>query len=320
MQLPADDEARFQGAVARLRDESARLPPALRAAAAPSLERLAAGEFSQIAALLPWWLAELAPLDEARCAALARAGLYAWWHAQLFDDLLDGALGLAALPLAQHALFRALDGYAGLGLLAGAAWADLAERLCASAAAYAEELWPRPVDPATVEAARLAAWTPALLMERAAPFGFAVTAGLQLAGVPPDDARREDLPAAVRALTGARQIADDASDWLADLRAGQLNWVAAGLIRAFRASSPAAEGSLERLAGYELRAERFWEEVEQSYEALCGQALARLAPYGRCRLGALVAAQRDHDRGSFAQMRERRAGLRALFGGDEALS
>ena len=37
-------------------------------------------------------------------------------------------------------------------------------------------------------------------------------------------------------------------------------------------------------------AEGYWQEVERTYAALCGQALARLAPYGCCRLGALLEA------------------------------
>lgn len=318
MHLLPDEASRYAAAVARLRAEVAALPAALREPATPALEALAAGEFSRIAALLPWWLAELAPLAGEVCADLARAGLYAWWHAQLLDDVLDGALGVAALPLAQHALAKALDGYAALGLLSGALWGELAARLSASAAAYAEELRARPVDPATMSDEQLAAWTPALLMDRAAPFGFAVVAHLELVGAPAGDRRRDELAVAVRCLTGARQLADDASDWLEDLRAGQLNWVSAGLIRDFRASAPAAEGSLERLAGYELRAEPFWEEVERAYRALCGLALERLAPYGRCRLLALVEAQRDHDVAALALMRERRARLRAMFGGARA--
>lgn len=314
MQLPPVEVKRYDAVVARLRDEAAALPRSLRGSAEPSLERLRAGEFSQIAVLLPWWLAELAPLSDDRCAALARAGLYAWWHARLLDDLLDGAQGLAALPLAQHALALALDGYAALELLVGAPWRDLAARLGASALAYAEEVGARPVDPTAVPDERLAAWTTDLLMDRAAPFGFAVAAHLHLAGTPAADPRRGDLAAAVRCLTGARQIADDTSDWVADLRAGQLNWVSAGLIRAFRANpAPAVEGSLERLAGYELCAEHYWEEVERTYTALCDRARAHLAPYGSCRLGALVEAQRDHDLASFALMRERRAGLRVLL-------
>lgn len=314
MQLTPEEEAQYEAVVARVGEETAALPRALRDLAAPALEVLAAGELSRIATLLPRWLAELAPLPEERCAELGRAGLYAWWHAQVLDDVLDGARGVAALPLAQHALERALDGYAALGLLAGAPWAKLAARLAASAAAYAAEATARPVDPATVSDERLAAWTPDLLMDRAAPFGFVVEAHLHLAGAPADDPRWRDLPAAVRCLTGARQIADDAGDWLDDLRAGQLNWVAAGLIRDFRAGAPAAEGSLERLAAYELRAEGYWERVERAHEELCAQALRRLEPYGRCRLGDLVAAQRRRDRASFARMRERRAELRALFG------
>ncbi|HMQ32031.1 MAG TPA: hypothetical protein PKD53_14980 [Chloroflexaceae bacterium] len=314
MELTPAEEALYQRVAARVAEETAALPRALRELGAPSLAGLAGGEFSRIAALLPRWLAEQAPLADGLCAALGRAGLYAWWHAEVLDGVLDGARGVAALPLAQHALARALDGYAALGLLAGAPWGDLAARLATATAAYAEEAGARPVDPATVSDERLAAWTPALLTDRAAPFGFAVTAHLHLAGVPASDSRWDDLPAAVRCLTGARQIADDASDWLDDLRSGQLSWVAAGLIRAFRGSAPAAEGSLERLAGYELRAEGFWGEVERAHGELCAQALERLASYGRSRLADLVAAQCRRDGASFALMRERRAGLRTLFG------
>ncbi|NTU83361.1 MAG: hypothetical protein HGA45_28995 [Chloroflexales bacterium] len=315
MQLSSAEASCFNAVVVQLHEESSALPRALCALAAPTLERLVAGEFSQIAALLPWWLAEIVPLPDDRCAVLGRAGLYAWWHGQIHDEIIDGGLTPDALPLAQHTFTQTLNGYAALGLLAGAPWANLAARLEASAAAYAEEVSARPVDPATVSDELLAAWTPDLLMDRAAPFGFTVTAHLHLACVPGDDRRWEDLPAAVRCLTGARQIADDASDWLDDLRAAQLNWVSARLIRDFRANaSAAAEGTLERLAGYELRAERSWEEVERTYNALCCQAIQRLAPYGNCRLSALVQAQRDHDITIFAQLRERRARLCALFG------
>lgn len=314
MELPPDEAGCYERVVARLRAETTELPPALRELAAPSLAQLVTGEFSQIAALLPWWLAELAPLADESCVELGRAGLYAWWHAWLLDSIVDGADGTASLPLVQHALIKALDGYAALGLLAGLPWQDLAARLAASSAAYATEVQARPVNPARVGDDGLAPWTPELLMDRAGPFGFTGTAHLHLAGVPAGDRRWTDLPVAVRCLTGARQIADDASDWLDDLRGGQLNWVAAGLIKAFRATSPACEGSLERLAGYELRAEGFWDEVERAYDALCAEALERLAPYGPCRLKELVEAQGSHDRAIFALMRERRRKLRALFG------
>ncbi len=314
MRLTPTDASRYEAIVSQLRAELAGQPHALKALAAPSLERLVAGEFSRLAALLPWWLAELAPLDATNCAALARAGLWAWWHGQLLDELLDGELSPATLPLAQHAQARALDGYAALGLLCGPPWEDLAARLSRSAAAYAEEMGARPVDPATVSDERLAAWTPELLMDRAAPFGFAVTAHLHLAGVPTGDRRHADLSAAVRCLTGTRQIADDASDWSDDLRAGQLNWVAAGLISDFRTRAPAAEGNLERLAGYELRAEQHWEMVERTYARLAAQALARLEPYGPCRLSALIEAQRAHDAAVFGLMHTRRVEVRALFG------
>lgn len=314
MELLPRERRSYERVVARIQEQSSALPAALRGQALPALARLVCGEFSQIATLLPWWLAELAPLGEELCEALAVASLYGWWYGRLLDDVLDGSADPAVLPLAQHALTRALDAYAQLGLLGSTLWGDLAARLDAAAAAYAEEVSARPVDPGSVGDAELAVWTMDLLMDRAAPLGLTVTAHLHLAGVPAGDCRREELTQALRCLAGARQIADDARDWLADLRAGQLNWASAGLIRDFRARhGPAAAATLERLAGYELRSEGYWARLERGYGSLAGQALRCLAPYGPCRLGELVAVQQGDDTSLFAAMRERRAHLRALF-------
>jgi hypothetical protein len=318
MQLDPADQAAFERIAAQLSADVARLSPALRELAGGRLGGLVAGEFSQIVALLPRWLADLAPLDAERCDRLGRAGLYAWWYGQIVDDILDGGERPEALPVAQHALLRALDAYRELGLLAGEAWADLLARTDASAGAYARELAPRRVDPATVTDEHLALWTPALIIERASPAGFVVTAQLALAAPPGAAALRAALDQALRCLMGARQIADDASDWLGDLKAGQLNYVAAGLIRHFRRHTAPAEWgglTLERLAGYELGAEPYWEELARSYEGLCATALARLAAYGPCRLCALVERQRAHDRAVFGRMGERRAALRLAFTG-----
>jgi hypothetical protein len=317
MQLDPADQAAFDRIAARLNADVAGLPPALGALARERLARLLQGELSRIVALLPRWLSDLAPLDEGRCERLGRAGLYAWWYGQIVDDLLDSAERPEALPVAQLALLRAIDGYRALGLLAGAAWGDLLARADASAAAYAQELAPRPVDPATVTDEQLALWTPALLIDRALPMGFVVTAQLALAARPGAEGLRADLDLALRCLIGARQIADDASDWLGDLKAGQLNFVAAGLIRQFRdgaAPSAWAELSLERLAGYELGAEPFWAQLARTHGELCAMALERLAARGPCRLRALIEGQRAHDLGVFERLRERRAALRAAFG------
>lgn len=318
MQLVPADQAIYDAIVAGLRRETASYPPALRALAEPSLEQLIGGEFSQIAALLPAWLQEVAPLAAETAEALGAAGLALWWYAQIVDDLLDGAAPVALLPVAQTALLRALDGYRALGLLAGPRWPELLSRASGSAEAYATEIGGRVADPASVSDEHLAGWTPALLMERAAPFGFTASAQLDLAGLADDEPLRAALNTALGCLAGARQIADDASDWLDDLRAGQLNYVSAGLIRHFRANmAPAAHSdlSLERLAGYELSAERYWQEVETTHAELCRQAQEALAPHGAQRLRGLTAAQRDHDEAVFARMRARRAALRDLFGG-----
>lgn len=316
MQLDPADQDAFDRIAAQLNADVAGLPRALGALARERLARLLQGELSRIVALLPRWLSDLAPLDEGRCEGLGRAGLYAWWYGQIVDDILDGAERPEALPVAQLALLRAIDGYRALGLLAGAAWGDLLARADASAAAYAQELAPRPVDPAMVTDEQLAHWTPALLIERALPMGFVVTAQLALAAPPGAEGLRADLDLALRCLIGARQIADDASDWLGDLKAGQLNFVSAGLIRQFRDGAPSEgrELSLERLAGYELSAEPFWAQLARTHEGLCATALERLAAHGPCRLRALVEGQRAHDRAVFERLRERRAALRAAFG------
>jgi hypothetical protein len=315
MQLAPADHATFALLAARLRGQTDALPASLRTLARPALERMLAGEFAQLAGLLPAWLADLLPIAGEVALDLGAAGLYAWWYGQIVDDVLDGAAPPALLPVAQHALMQALAGYSRLGLLGGATWADLHGRARASAAAYADELAGRAAPLGALSDELLARWTPELAMDRAAPFGFVAAAQAQLAGLLDDDRRRADLAAALRLLTGARQLADDASDWLDDLRAGQLNTVAAGLVRHFRRQRPAeAAGlSLEQLAGYELAAEDYWAEAEQIYADLCRQALERLEPYGECRLRGLILYQQQSDSAGWARMRERRAELRALF-------
>jgi hypothetical protein len=318
MQLDLADQDAFDRIAAQLSADVSGLPPPLRDLAGERLARLLEGEFSQLVALLPRWLGDLAPLDEGRCEQLGRAGLYAWWYGQIVDDILDGAERPAALPVAQLALLRAIDAYRGLGLLAGDAWGDLLARADASANAYAQELAPRPVDPASVTDEQLADWTPALIVERALPMGFVVTAQLALVAPNGADMLQANLDEALRCLAAARQIADDASDWLGDLKAGQLNYVAAGLIRHFRTGATAGERgelSLERLAGYELGAESFWAELARTHEELCAAAQGRLAPHGPCRLRALIEGQLAHDRLVFERLQERRAALRAAFGG-----
>jgi len=316
MQLgPADQEA-YVSIAGALRAVVGAYPPALRALAAPALDGLLAGEFSQLAALLPRWLGDVAPLPETAERALGEAGLWLWWYASALDDALDGGPP-AALLAGQQALLRALEIYRGLGLAGTPAWAELEARALASADAYARELRAGAPDLAALDPDALAAWTPALLMDRAAPFAFGATAALALAGAPPDDPRYADLGAALRLLAAARQIADDSGDWIDDLRDGRLNYVSAALIRRFlaaHAEAGVAALSLDRLAGYQLRDEPFWEELERAHAALCDAALERLRPYGPCVLAGLLRRQLASDRGHWARSRAARSKLLALFG------
>lgn len=316
MQLDPADQAEYEAIGAALRATVAAYPPALRALAAPRLDALLSGEFSQLAALLPRWLADLIPAPPSAQRALGEAGLWLWWYASALDDTLDGGPP-AALLAGQQALLRALAIYRGLGLDRGPAWADLEARALTSAEAYARELAARAPDLAALDPAALDAWTPELLMDRAAPFAFSAGALLALAGAPPDDPRHVDIAAALRLLTAARQIVDDAGDWSDDLRDGRLNYVSAALIRRFLATNPPAgqaELSLDRLAGYQLRDAPFWEEVERTHAELCAAALERLRPYGSCALAGLVHRQRASDNAHWERGRAARAGLLALFG------
>jgi hypothetical protein len=277
-----------------------------------------AGEFSQLAALLPAWLSDLIPLGDDLLDALGEAGLWLWWYASALDGLIDGELPASELPGAQQALLRALEIYRGLGLADTPAWDDLQARALLAADAYAREIATRDAAPTDLSDAQLDLWRVDLLTDRAAPFAFTLTAQLQLAGAAEDDPRRADLALALRALTAARQIADDASDWLADLGRGQLNSISAGLIRHLRQqrADQAGDLSVERLAGYEIHAEDYWSQVEHLYADLCRQAIERLAPYGECHLRGLIVRQQRSDTAGWARLRERRASLRELFGID----
>jgi hypothetical protein len=316
MQLIAADQSRYERICAALRVAVGVYPTGLRQLCSPALDSLLAEEFSQLAALLPAWLSDLIPLDDGLLTGLGEAGLWLWWYAAALDGLIDGDMPASSLPGAQQALLRALEIYRGLGLADTLAWDDLQARAQLAADAYAREIATRDMPLPKLSDDQLALWGSDLLADRAAPFGFTLSAQLQLAGAGKDDPRRADLAAALRALTAARQIADDASDWQADLARGQLNSVSAGLIRHLRERRPTEAGALtiEQLAGYEISADDYWAQVEQAHAGLCGQALDRLTPYGDCRLRTLILHQQHSDNAGWERLRARRAALRAIFG------
>lgn len=315
MQLTDADQSRYARICAELSATVATYPAALRQRCLPTLDTLLAGEFSQLAALLPVWLADLIPLDVRQLHDLGTAGLWLWWYASVLDGLIDGDVDAAALLGGQQALLAALEIYRHLGLADTPTWDDLLNRALCAADAYAREVSTRHLILTDVRDEDLDLWSLDLLMDRSAPFAFTLSAQLHLAGSATDDPRQEVLTNALRGLTAARQIADDAGDWIADLQRGHLNIISAGLVRHFRQTRPnhASTLSIEQLAGYEIHAEAYWTEVEQTHAHLCQQALDGLTIYGECQLRQLIGHQQRSDTKGWERMRERRVEVRNMF-------
>jgi hypothetical protein len=210
-----------------------------------------------------------------------------------------------------------VETYRALGLASAPCWADFERLALTSAEHYALELGTRFAALAELTPERLAPLTVEFIMDRGAPFYFNTLAQLHLAGQPPDGALGQDLIAALRCFTAARQIGDDAADWLDDLRAGQLNYVSARMIAGLYERGPIAASAgldLERLAGYQVGAEEFWAATELTCRQLYRQALDHLGRHGDCRLGALIERQMIRDAEQWAAGRAQRANVRGLFG------
>ena len=311
------DSEHYHAIVAEIYSEIERFAPPLQALARPFFERLTQGEFSRVVALLPAWLADLAPVDPIISHKLGVAHLYGWWYYAVQDDLLDGSAPAAALLGGHLALLKMVETYRALGLVDSPCWADFERLALTSAEHYALELQTRFATLAELTPERLALVTVEFIMGRGAPFYFNTLAQLHLAGFAPDAPLRHDLLATLRCFTAARQIGDDAGDWLADLRAGQLNYVSARMILDMYARgliSSATDLDLERLIGYQTGAEEFWAEIERTHQQLCQQALDRLGHYGESRIGALIQRQMATDAKHWAAGRAYRARVRELFG------
>ncbi len=296
----SSDAAAYTAAVAEVRRFAETLPAPLPALCLPVLERICAGSFSRIAALLPRWLSDLAPVPSATAHQLGVAQLCGWWFVSAQDDLLDGAVAPVDLLGAHLALLHAVELLRTLGLAKQPSWPALTKLAAVSAAGYAEE-WLAPSEPAT--------YTPELVARRGALFQFVALAQLDLAGLPRHAPLRADLPFALDQLSLARQLSDDAADWAGDLRNGRLNLVSAALAR----DLPAESRTAERLAGRQLVAEPIWAELEQQHAAICATALERLQPYGPNRLADLIAAEATQGAIRWADLRAQRAAARQML-------
>ena len=310
------DLTRYQAILAEIHSYVDSFAPPLQAMARPFFERLAQGEFSQVVALLPYWLADILPVAPEVSHWLGIAHLYGWWYYAAQDELLDHEAPPAALLGGHLALLKMIEIYQRLGVAHAACWADFARLALISAEFYAVELQTRFTHLAELTPNRLSLLNVEFIINRGAPFYFNTIAQLYLADIPAHDSRRQDLPAALRYFSAARQISDDAGDWLADLQRGQLNYVSAQLIqRLYRRGLVRSGTDLdpERLAGYQLQDEAFWTEIEQTTYTLSQQALDCLAPYGERRLQTLIRRQMARQAEQWAAARTQRNGLRQIF-------
>jgi hypothetical protein len=297
-----------------LRAELAQLAEPLPAYALPSFDALATGEFAQIAAALPTLINDLLPVRDPQLLGLGRAGLLAWWYGHLYDNLLDGE-GTPATPvLTQLALTNALEAYHSLGLANTPAWPLLLKSMERSAAAHARELQSRFARLDQLTPAQLALWDHALLSERAAPFLFAVQAQAQLAGQPLAGPLVNAVIAALEQLVIARQIGDDAGDWIDDLKLGRLNYVAVRMIGHFQRERPGVPLDSDRLAGYQASAEGLWQALAAEHEAACAAALASLARCSPTSLASLITAQQARGAKVFSALAQSRVAIRGLLG------
>lgn len=311
------EKARYRAIVADIQADLDTFPAHLQALAKDTFATLAQADFSQIVGLLPYWLTDLLSVPSDTSHKLGVAHLYGWWYYYAQDELLDGDAPPTIILTGHLALLKMIAGYRALGVTTAPCWAEFEKLALISAENYTLEMQSRFTDLAELTRDQLAPWTVDLIINRASPFYFNTLAQLHLAGIPTDDPLQQDLLAALRYFGAARQISDDASDWLEDLQNGHLNYVSAQLIHRFYEQGLVdniADLDLAWLIGKVVADETFLADIEQTSQSLAQQALDILAPYAPCRLQALVKYQMTRNANSWAIARTRRAKLRKMFG------
>ncbi len=293
------------------------LEPPLQAIARPLFDKLVPGEFSQVVSLLPFWLSDLAPVEVEIQHRLGLAHFFFWWFYYVQDEILDDDASPQTILVGHLALLKMVDLYRELGVTQSSYWPSYYELAQLSAQAHAIELQSRFTLLNQLTPQQLAPITLEFLANRFAPLFFNSTAQLHLAGIPGNNPLHNDLGTALRAFALARQLDDDASDWLTDLQAGQLNYVSAQLIQQLMTKEQMADGShldFDRLNGYQLLNEAFWLEIEQTSQDLNQQALSLITSYGPCRLHHLIQHQINQHTQMWAEAKDQRRKVRSVFG------
>lgn len=312
---------RYQAMVADIQTYLNSFPSILQTQSLASFNPLAEGEFSQVVALLPYWLSDLLPVSEEIQHQLGVAHLYGWWYYYLQDELLDGDKSSMVILPAHLALVKMIEIYAELGLTQSPCWAEFERLSINSAAMYHTEISTHFTELTQLTPERVAVWTPELIIERASPFFFNTIAQAYLAAYTLDDPLPKHLVAALQAFTVVRQITDDATDWMESLHNGQLNYVSACLIKRIYDLEEIDDINLslspDRLIGYQLSDEIFWAEMEKTSQHYATEALRQLAAYPNCKLTTLVKRQQTLNAEYWAASRTYRATLREMFGLDD---
>jgi hypothetical protein len=314
-----DLTAEYETVLDRAREAVSGFPPLLRSLAEPLLPELAAGEFSHIVALLPYWVADLLDGPESRqideTPTLAVANLLGWWSYLIQDELLDRDLDqpeLLPLAMAFHAVAIRLMAQL---LHADRSFWEAFERLSlTSAEAHCWEqrrqlralasLDSQDLDPGTLDLDDLER-----MADRSALLQLAVVAQFALRGHGQEHPLCTALMAMLHHYTIARQIGDDRSDWVEDLQNGRLTYVSARIVRRMvetGAFQPHAELDANRMAGYFLYDDDLFADIQRVAMAACRLAAEAIAPHDSRYLDGLIARLAERlDRGYEAALASR---------------
>jgi hypothetical protein len=293
----------------------------LRDLAAPLLPALGEGEFSCIAALLPYWVADLLeeqgapPPQETETVGLA--SLLGWWSTLIQDGLLDRDLDRPEfLPLAMAFHTTAIRLLAQLLPSANAFWAAFQRLSLAAAEAHCWEQRHYLLPLAETEGESLDLDDLDRMASRSALLQVPVIAQFALCGCSLEDPRCVALAQMLRHYAIARQIADDRTDWLGDLQKGCLNYVSARIARRMVERGVAesyTELDANWIAGSFLYDDDLFAEIQQVALATCRQAVQSIAGCDSVYLGELVSELAGRLQDNYKAALDSRRKLRALF-------
>ena len=325
--------AEYEAILAQAQAVVAGFPPLLRDMAERLLPELGGATFSRIAALLPYWLADL--LDQrpppagarpgpgpGQPGALSLANLLGWWSYLLQDQLLDSERdGPERLPLAIAFHVASVRRFQHLVPGDAAFWDAFESLSLASAEAHCWEQRRHFQDLADLD--REAPGPGAFgfddldrLANRSALLQLSSVLQLHLHGYGQDDPLHLALRQMVHHYAVGRQIGDDRTDWVDDLKKGRLNYVSARIARRMvdqGAVQNYAGLDVERMVGYFLYDDELFAAIQQAAVAACQRAAQSIAPYEPRYLLALVDDLLDRTVRSYQTALRSRRRLRGVF-------